>query len=216
MKVSVIIPTYYRQKDLAELFGSLLIQTYKPLEIIIVDDTPTEDIKKLCDVYKGKFTELGIILVYYRNTEKRSAAVARNIGAIKASGSIYLFLDSDVILFPDYIEKILDVFNLYPHAVAVQGWIINHSRKRHHYMRQIIYKIFRMSHYTKDSCRLSEYPSLLTRVINCECLSSSNFAVKCEIFDEFKFDENLEGYSYMEDLLFSHSVFKKYKNCFVV
>ena len=47
MKVSVIIPTYNRERDLRELFESLLVQTDKPAEVIIVDDTPGNEIDNL-------------------------------------------------------------------------------------------------------------------------------------------------------------------------
>jgi glycosyltransferase involved in cell wall biosynthesis len=58
MKVSVIIPTYYRPKDLSELFESLLKQTVKPLEVIVVDDTPSNIIEELCAKHRDKFRSL--------------------------------------------------------------------------------------------------------------------------------------------------------------
>lgn len=210
MKISVIIPTYYRQEDLAELFDSLLLQTCKPSEVIIVDDTPTADIADLCNKFYGQFKEQNVSLIYCRNQRKRSSAVARNVGVEKSSGGILMFFDSDVILFPDYIEKILQAFKEKPQALAVQGWIINFKRKKFYYIRQVFYKIFFMNHHVKNSCRLFEYPSTLTKIVSCEALSGANFAVKREVFNEFHFDESLLGYAYMEDLLFSHLLFKKF------
>lgn len=49
MNVSVVIPTHYRSKDLSELFESLLRQTVKPIEVIVVDDTPSNVIEKVCE-----------------------------------------------------------------------------------------------------------------------------------------------------------------------
>jgi len=210
MKVSVIIPTYNRREDLAELLDSLLLQTYKPLEVIVVDDTPTNDIADMCGKFYNKFRERDVNLIYHKNLGKRSSAIARNLGVEKSSGDILMFFDSDVILFPDYIEKILEVFMTNSRALAVQGWIINIERKKFYYLRQVFYKIFCMSHHAKDSCRLFEYPSALTKVIECEALSGANFAVKREVFNHLQFDGNLLGYAYMEDLLFSHSLFKRF------
>lgn len=59
MRVSVIIPTYFRKKDLAELLECLLSQTYRPFEVIIVDDTPNDEIECLCKEYEAKFNESG-------------------------------------------------------------------------------------------------------------------------------------------------------------
>ena len=52
MKVSVIVPTYYRPNDLMELLESILKQTVKPLEVIVVDDTPSTIIRDVCVEYK--------------------------------------------------------------------------------------------------------------------------------------------------------------------
>ena len=120
MKVSVIIPTYNRERDLRELFENLLVQTYKPVEVIIVDDTPGNEIDNLCREYRQKFNELNINLVYLRNPKERSAAIARNIDIERAQGDILLFLDSDVILFNNYIEEIIKVFKEKPHALCVK------------------------------------------------------------------------------------------------
>jgi hypothetical protein len=70
--------------------------------------------------------------------------------------------------------------------------------------------MFFFFHHTKDSCRFFEYPNALTKVINCEWLCGGDMAFKRSIFNEFQFDENLAKYSYMEDDLFSHSIFQKY------
>jgi len=212
MKVSVVIPTYYRREDLAELFDSLLKQTFKPFEVIVVDDTPTEEIAVLCDTFKGQFAKQKVHLIYHKNRKKKSLSVARNVGVEKSSGDILMFFDSDVILFPDYIEKILEVFKKFPYAVGVQGWIVNIKRTKFYYIRQVIYRIFRFSHHVKDRCKLFEYPSSLTRIVQCEALIGANFAIKREVFNELRFDENLLGYAYMEDMLFSHTLFKKHPN----
>lgn len=210
MKVSVVIPTYYRPDDLSELFDSLLRQTAKPFEAIVVDDTPADVIKVVCKEYKVKFETINTELVYTRNPRERSAAVARNVGVEKAKGDIILFLDSDVILYLDFIEKILDVFKENAHAVGVQGWIINRRKGKFYYFLQTFYKTFFLSHHTKNGCKFYESPTVLAKTINCEWLSGANMAVKRHVFSEFRFDENLTGYSYMEDILFSHSIFKKY------
>lgn len=214
MEVSVVIPTYYRSKDLAELFDSLLGQTVKPIEVIIVDDTPTDAIQTLCGIYYKKFENHGVKLIFIKNPRERSSAVARNVGAKRARGDIVMFLDSDVVLWPNYIEEILKVFQKHANAVGVQGYISLQISTRNYFLgfllNQIICKIFNLSHFSKNSCKFAEYPMVLTKVINCEELSGSNMAIRRDIFKEFNFDENLKGYAYMEDCLFSHSIFKKY------
>jgi len=211
MQVSVVIPTYYRPDDLTQLLDSLLKQTVKPFEVIVVDDnTPTDIIRAVCEKYRTKFERINTELIYIRNPRKRSAAVARNVGVEKAKGDIALFLDSDVILYPDFIEKILDVFNLYSQAIGVEGWIINLRKGKFYYPLQVYNKIFHHFHYTKNTCKLFEYPIEPQKIISCEWLSGGVTAFKHSIFGEFQFDEKLTEYSFMEDDLFSHSIFQKY------
>jgi len=213
MRVSVVIPTYFRRNDLSDLLASILSQTYKPIEVIIVDDTPTTEIENLCEEYKDKFAGQGIELIYVRNHKVRSAAIARNIGVERAKGDIILFLDSDVVLFEDFIEKIVEVFREKPHALGVQGYMSTLPRRKDRLdpLRDVFNRIFHTYYrYPENSCRLFEYPSKLTKVIECEWMSGCASAYRREVFNEFKFDENLKGYSFMEDVLLSHSIFKKH------
>jgi len=121
MRVSVIVPTYFRAHDLSELLDSILRQTVKPFEVIVVDDTPNDSVKEVCDKFREIFREFGIDLIYVRNPRERSSAIARIVGAERAKGDIIMFFDSDIILMPNYIEEILKIFNEKKDAIGVQG-----------------------------------------------------------------------------------------------
>lgn len=212
MRVSSVIPTFYRPGDLSELFESFLRQTVKPMEIIVVDDTPTAEIKVVCEEWGVKFRSVDINLFYKKNLRGRSLTIARNVGVEMAQGDIILFLDSDVILYSRYIEKILEVFEKYPNALGVQGWMVNYEKSKFYYGWQTVKKLFFLTYNSKNSCKFRQCPTILTNTINCEWLSGFNMALRHQVFEEFSFDENLENYSYMEDYLFSYPIFKKYPN----
>jgi len=216
MRASVIVPTYYRPNDLSELFTSLLRQTVKPIEVIVVDDTPTALIRHVCEDYKIKFNKVKVTVVYVKNFGERSTTITRNLGAKIAKGDIILFLDSDVVLYPEHVEKILEVFKKYPDALGVQGWTVfpPFPRKgiRYHFIQTLQKLFFLPRHLTKDSCEYPSYPITLTKIINCNWLNGLGIAVKHSVLNEFQFDENLKKYAYMEDVLFSHSISKKYSN----
>jgi len=138
-------------------------------------------------------------------------------------GDVILFLDSDVVVYPDYLEKILKVFETKLNALGAQGWNVPKNVKLRKtnsllkfYAFNSIKRVFLIQHYTTDSCKYSEYPIILTKIIDCSYLQGSNMAFRREIFRQFKFDENLKGYSYMEDLLLSHLIHKKYPNCLYI
>jgi glycosyltransferase involved in cell wall biosynthesis len=95
---SVIIPTYNRADFIRQTVQSVLDQTYRNFEIIIVDDGSTDNTE---EVVKGINSNL---ISYYRivNSER---AVARNFGMEKATGDYITFLDSDDIFYPDYLSN---------------------------------------------------------------------------------------------------------------
>lgn len=217
MRVSVVIPTYDRAEDLCNLLINIKKQSVKPIEVIVVDDTPSSVIEVLCNKMRTRLNESDIKLLYVRNLKEPSSATARNMGAKVAKGDIILFFDSDVVPIENYIKSILEVFENHPHALGVQGLEIRKKRETSDHLlvffwNRLMRQLFFLSILTQDSCRLFEYPVFLTRIINCEWLAGSNMAWKKEVFSEFSFDENLIGYAYMEDVLFSHSVFLKYPN----
>jgi len=215
LSISVVIPTYYRSNDLAELFESILRQTIMPLEVIVVDDTPTNEIKALCEDYGVKFKLLDIELAYLKNSRERSITIARNIGARMAKGGIIMFFDSDVVLNPDYMENILNAFQNYPNALGVQGWMPNIREPRKTLLVKSIEMIFD-PHYHRfikeEKCKYNRYPTTLTRIINCEHLEGAAMSFKHHVLEEFQFDENLKKHTYMDDMLFGFSVRKRYPN----
>lgn len=98
MKVSIIIPAYNCADYLKKSIETVLQQTYVNKEIIIVDDSSTDDSYAIA---KG-FENQGVIIIQQPNA---GAAVARNKGLAYASGEYIQFLDADDFLSPDKIER---------------------------------------------------------------------------------------------------------------
>jgi len=100
-KVSVVIPTYNREKILHKTIESVLQQTYQDFELIIVDDGSTDNTKMLVLEYVEQYKDQ----VHYVYQEHKNAACARNIGIKHARGEYIAFLDSDDIWLPTKLEK---------------------------------------------------------------------------------------------------------------
>lgn len=98
MKVSVIIPTFNRAHILGRAVESVLSQTERGLEVIVVDDHSTDGTKELVK-------QLGV--KYVLNKHSRGPAGARNQGLEKASGKYVAFLDSDDTWFSWHLEESL-------------------------------------------------------------------------------------------------------------
>ena len=87
MRISVVIPAYNAEKHLERSVNSILKQTYKPLEIIIVDDQSTDQTSRIIKSYGEKVN-------YYFNPDKGQSG-ARNYGIQKAKGDWIAWLDAD-------------------------------------------------------------------------------------------------------------------------
>ncbi len=104
--VSIIIPTYNYAIYLSTAIQSCLNQTYKPIEIIIVDDGSTDDTKEVVKKFDDR-----IIYFYQKNG---GVSAARNKGLELAKGNYLAFLDSDDYLTSDSIELKMEILKKYP------------------------------------------------------------------------------------------------------
>lgn len=104
--VSVIVPVYNVEKYLSQCVKSILSQTYKNFELLLIDDGSTDNSGIICDKFAGQD---GRITVFHR--ENAGVSAARNYGLGKAKGSYVLFVDSDDMIAPDLLECALYVFS---------------------------------------------------------------------------------------------------------
>ncbi len=111
-KISVIIPVYNVEKYLDKCVQSVINQTYKSLEIILVDDGSTDKSGVLCDEYAKKDERIKVI-----HKSNGGLSSARNKGLDIASGEYIFFLDSDDFLSLTALEKMVKFFE--PHKVEI-------------------------------------------------------------------------------------------------
>ena len=103
--VSIVMPTYKGTDNICMAIEGALHQTYKPIEIIVVDDNGegTEEQKKT-EVLLSKYISSKKIK-YIKHKYNINGSAARNTGMKVAKGEYFSFLDDDDYLFPDKIEK---------------------------------------------------------------------------------------------------------------
>ena len=115
--VSVIIPVYNVESYLVRCLDSVLVQTYKNLEIILVDDGSKDKSGQICDEYAKRDNRVKVI-----HQTNRGQSAARNAGVQSATGEYIAFVDSDDEVVPEYIGVMLGAA-LTLKSDVVQTWI---------------------------------------------------------------------------------------------
>ena len=106
-KVSVIVPVYGVERFIGDCAASLFGQTYRELEYIFVDDcSPDASVAVLEDVLK-QFPERKQQVHIIHNKENRGSGATRSIALAAATGDFVMYADSDDVLMPDAVEKLV-------------------------------------------------------------------------------------------------------------
>lgn len=100
--VSIVMPSYNTADYIGEAINSVLNQTYKNWELIIIDDNSTDNTANIVQSFKDSR------ISYLVNTENKGAAFSRNRALCKARGNWIAFLDSDDIWYPNKLENQLN------------------------------------------------------------------------------------------------------------
>ena len=120
---TVIIPTYNRAHLICDALDSVAAQTYRPIEIIVVDDGSTDQTREEVTRWMEMNQSPDLTFKLLEQANKGKCA-ARNTGYAKANGEFVAFLDSDDVCLPERIEKQIDVLNRRPEFGAVYCGLI--------------------------------------------------------------------------------------------
>lgn len=107
--VSIIVPIYKVEDYLVECIESIVNQTYKNLEIILVDDGSPDKCPEICDMYAKKDNRIIVI-----HQENGGVSSARNIGLEKASGDFIYWVDADDYIDLKFVEDCIEAINENP------------------------------------------------------------------------------------------------------
>ena len=103
--ISVLVAVYNVEQYLKHCIDSILNQTYKNLEIILVDDCSTDKSGQICDNYAKKDSRVKVI--HHKKNECLSGV--RNTGIINATGELVSFIDADDYIDPDFYDYLLSI-----------------------------------------------------------------------------------------------------------
>jgi len=119
--ISVIIPAYNVGSCLCQCLDSIFAQTYKPTEVIVINDGSTDRTAEVAQSYGGR--------IKYVEQDNRGQGAARNAGLKVATGRYVAFLDADDYWLPGFLEETATFLRGHPEAAAVStGFLVNRRR----------------------------------------------------------------------------------------
>ncbi len=212
---SIVIPTLHRPHDLANCLQSILLQTVKPLEVIVVDDAGE------CALHKyDEFATAGVDLICIPKTTP-DLTTSRNIGAARARGDIICFLDDDTVLEADYLKEILSVYGEDPkHTIGGVGGYVTNPKPLGFVLRlrrpiNILFGIsgFREGHVLPSgfvtNYNTTEFP--LHERTKVDVLMGCTCSYRREVFQYELFRPKYHQYALDEDFDFSIRVSKRWR-----
>ena len=114
--ISIIIPVFNQAEKIGECLDSILNQTYRKWEVIVVNDGSTDNIDEVVNRYQKKFATDSF---HYYSKMNEGSNPTRNYGREKASGDFLLFCDADLVLQPEMLEKMVTALQLHPESSFV-------------------------------------------------------------------------------------------------
>lgn len=200
---SVIIPTYGRADRVEALLAQVAAQTLPPLEVLVVDDTPGDEVERAAAAAPGPVR-------YLRNPGRPSLPRARNHGMAEARGGVFCFLDSDVQIPADYLERMVAALH---HAIAptvVQAYVPHPWN--HRGWRGLVFRLLHQGRNVGTRMRFrlpmrNTFPDRRAQEpVESEWVSGSNMVVHRGRLGRVRFDDRLERYGLAEDVDFGLSV----------
>ena len=149
-KITVIVPVYNVEHYLDKCLDSLISQTYKNLEIIVINDGSTDNSGAICQEYARKDNR-----IIYIEKENGGQSEARNMGLDRMTGSYVTFVDSDDWVELDYVETLYKKITEYQADIAVGNYYSFNQPEGMYY-----FHIFGDSYYEKVYDNVSIFENL--------------------------------------------------------
>ena len=184
-KITVIVPVYNVENYLEKCLDSLINQTYKNLEIIVINDGSTDNSGEICQEYAQKDNR-----IVYIEKENGGLSDARNAGLDRMTGSYVTFVDSDDWVELDYVEIFYKKIIEYQADISVGNYYSYNEDEETYY-----FHIYGNSYYEKVYDNISIFENLYEsqEMKSFALISAWGKLYKAKLFDYLRFDKGKLG-----------------------
>lgn len=193
MKISFLIPLYNDEKRIENCIKSIENQTYKDIEIIVVNDGSTDNSLEICEKLSEKYNNIKII-----TTTNKGVCSARNLAVELATGDYMMFVDSDDFIEKDILSELLKTLNKYDFPDLL---IFDYKN---------IYNDGKIRNKFKDDGQVTQYSNI--EALNSYILKNENFSMvlwrrlyKNKLIKSIKFQDGMlpEDYATATDYYYN-------------
>ena len=189
MKLSIIMPVYNVEKYIVNCINSILEQTNKDFELIIVNDGSKDNSIEIAKKMTKKFKNIKIV-----DKENGGLSDARNFGLKYATGQFVTFIDSDDCIERDYVEVLLDTINKYNADLVLFGYYVDY------YTNNILINTNTVIEEYQES-NIKEKEKIIIHDTNCIGYAWNKvYKRETIISNELEYEK---GTSYIEDIIFN-------------
>ena len=180
-KITVIVPVYNVENYLNKCLDSLINQTYKNLEIIVINDGSTDNSGEICQEYAQKDNR-----ITYVEQKNGGLSDARNAGLERMTGSYVTFVDSDDWVEPNYVEVLHNKLIGYQADIAIGNYYSYNEDEAMYY-----FHVNSESYYEKLYDNISIFENLYDakQMKSFSLISAWGKLYKAELFDYIRFDK---------------------------
>jgi glycosyltransferase involved in cell wall biosynthesis len=207
--ISVLIPTMNRPKTLNRTLRNYLTVTYIPTQIVVVDQSQDEEVRQQVKDIVNKYSNQTECKYIYQS--RPSSTMARNNAMKVAKEEIVVFSDDDVDIYHNTFVNVYDIMQ--NERIAMIAGLDDNNRKSTSKIGYLLgtksFKNRNIGHVTLSM--LGRYPDNIKGETETQWAMGYFFVVRKSLIEAWnmKWDENLSGYAYAEDLDFSYGYYKK-------
>jgi GT2 family glycosyltransferase len=213
LSASLVICTLNRPEEIQGCIRSIAKQKLQPQQVIVVD---AGDLGEVRQILQDCCASAAIEFIYVKASP--STTTQRNIGSEYVTADIIFFLDDDVQLAPDYLERILQIYqsDTDGHVGGVAGMIepaLPASNRFWHFYAAI-FQLAETQTDTGTRLKPSNFPVHATKLTDdrdCEVLASTAVSYRTDVFRKHLFDAELTGYVMAEDVDLSFRVSRSFR-----
>ncbi len=197
-KISIIIPVYNVETHLERCLESVINQTYKNLEIILVNDGSTDASGQICEEYSKKDNRIKLI-----NQANQGPSIARNVGVEASTGEYIAFVDSDDWISEDYCELLYNkIIETGSDISAIKNLLVVDNNS-------VIKNVTPVKDTIENEYVIFENEEIVREILSQRLLDNYIFGklYKADLVKETKFKENVV----FEDLMYVYDTFSRIK-----